>query len=176
MQELRSVILSACVGVLCSAAHPVVARAQQSEPMLWATVGAGAIRNGLASAASASHLASPGLFGVRRTETTSLPLQLFSCWSEDIVEWALLYGQGKRTRRRWRSYSSGIAFVNRVHTRSDCVTRETGPIIGLPLEVTVMWTPERSFGVSLTTFANLNSASSFAGGLVSLSLGRVRPH
>lgn len=45
--------------------------------------------------------------------------------------------------------------------------------VGLPLELSAFWDPVTFLGIGLTAFADVNSTRSFAGGLLSLQLGRL---
>jgi hypothetical protein len=160
---------------------PECADAQTTRDLYWAAIGVGAATSGVGLGASASYYASPNLFSLRLTASSAIPDNLFSCETDDITEIALLYGRGSRIQSGWpgwRFFAGGLGVVKRNRTLDNgftCTDEDAGPVIGVPLEFSMMWAPARAFGVGVTTFVNVNSAASFGGVLMSISAGRLSP-
>jgi len=102
---------------------------------------------------------------------------------ESVGDIAVLYGRTARGRKGWARAGAGIGAVASVRRGaiSECALLVvckydmiTDRSAGLALQFDAVWAFSSPFGIGIGAFANINSAKSFGGGVVSLHFGRLR--
>ncbi|MBN2413231.1 hypothetical protein JXQ31_16235 [candidate division KSB1 bacterium] len=103
-----------------------------------------------------------------------------------MTEFAACYGICKRSKSFVLTTSAGIALING-ERHPDSIFQETGKapvykgrkpgnflIVGIPVDMQIIRAFGNSFGMGLTSIANLNTEQSFFGILLSVYIGKIK--
>ena len=122
-----------------------------------------------------SYLKKHNIFSLRFVHNTELDLWGFGNHSligtDSNGELGLLYGFGAKRNFGFASMSTGVSYVGlKIYENGKEMRYAT---VGLPIELQLFLTANK-IGFGIYGFANINSKSSFAGGLICIQLGRLR--
>ena len=129
----------------------------------------------------------------RATANTSYNSEFLSCFlgcqaSEEklnsIYDAGILYGLMAKTKYLTITGSVGLAYTGveyeqKTVTEVDGIeesnrTHSTVSTIGVPVEMSVFFTPSRYFGIGFMVMANGNTEASYVGGLLGIQFGKLR--
>lgn len=178
MLDLRTLVLP--VLALGMTAPPTMAQ-RQTDFVVDVGLGIGAATQGLGALFHIGVGTPIGDVVLRGAGTSDLAIFVFQA-PESSGDLAILYGRSAGGRHGWVRGAVGIGVADSVRRGMvvDCALlfckydMIEDRSVGLAFQLDGVWAFSSPFGIGIGAFANINSARSFGGGVVSLHFGRLR--